>query len=135
MISRPDIVISLASIGRASPECEQAMKDWRTAKDAADKKRQEFVLAYRQTAEYAALRRLVGYNCHPDITEEGIRIPGTLMPHQGGIHWDYNQSHVYGLDPKTLNMLLSGKLLSDTEKRELLKRHGVTFDSAKDPTP
>lgn len=128
-MNRPDIVIPLADIGRASPECEQALKEWQAALRGAEEKREELALAYRQTPEYAALKRMVSYNCHPTITEEGIRISGSIPSYNGGILWDTKtQVANYYLDPKTLNMLISGKLLTDAEKRKLLARHGVTFD-------
>jgi hypothetical protein len=133
MKNRPDILIPLANIGSASPECGEALKDWQKAISEAEGKRKALEAVYRNTPEYAALTRLVGYAAAPSIGADGIRISGSSASYSGGILWEHKPDPYAGmLDPKTLNMLLSGKLLTDAEKRQLLARHGVTFD---DPTP
>lgn len=106
----------------------KAMADARAALAAAEK---AMIEAYQKTPRYQAMRDLVGYGSstygksplYPAI--QGSRIVCRVMVDLA----EPSSSQLY-LDPKTANLLLSGKLLTDEEKRSMLKRMGVDIAKA-----
>jgi len=102
----------------------KAVEDARRALGEAEK---ALLDAYRKSPRYQAMLDLVGYGSsaygkaplYPVI--QGSRIICKVMV---DLDHEPTRPQLY-LDPKTANLLLSGKLLSDEEKRLLLKDMGV----------
>lgn len=114
----------------------EAVEIDRDLASAVDKARKELAAAekalidaYVKSDRYKALCDISGYgsstfgkaHIHPVL--QGSRIVCRVMV---DLPDEKNGPQLY-LDPKTANLLLSGKLLSDAEKRKLLKRMGVDF--------
>lgn len=104
----------------------KAVSDARNALASAEK---AVIEAYRQSPRYQAMLDLTGYGSsgygkapmYPAI--QGSQIVCKVMV---DLESAPTRQQLY-LDPKTANLLLSGKLLSDGEKRQLLKDMGVGF--------
>lgn len=98
----------------------------RNALRAAEK---ALIDAYVKSDRYKAMRDIAGYgsSAYGKATVQpmlqGSRIVCRVMV---DLPDETTGPQLY-LDPKTANLLLSGKLLSDAEKRKLLKRMGVDF--------
>jgi hypothetical protein len=103
-----------------------AAQQARAALAAAEK---ALIDAYVKSDRYKALHDLAGFGSSafgkspvfPRI--EGTRIVCRVMV---DLPDETTGPQLY-LDPKTANLLLGGKLLTDAEKRTLLKRMGVDF--------
>lgn len=101
----------------------KAVNDARNALASAEK---AMIEAYTKSPRYQAMLDLTGYGdsgygkvpIYPDI--QGSRIVCRVMVDVEQV----SRQQLY-LDPKTTNLLLSGKLLTDDEKRQLLKDMGV----------
>lgn len=110
----------------------KAAGEARNALAAAEK---ALIDAYVKSDRYKAMRDLAGYGSSafgkasvmPRI--EGTRVVCRVMV---DLPDEKTGPQLY-LDPKTANLLLSGKLLTDAEKRKLLKRLGVDFDEIASP--
>lgn len=102
----------------------KAVNDARSALASAEK---AMIEAYMKSPRYQAMLDLAGYGSsgygksttYPFI--QGSRIICNVMV---DLEQEVTRQQLY-LDPKTANILLSGKLLSDDEKRQLLKDMGV----------
>lgn len=99
------------------------------ARQALAKAEKALIDVYVKSDRYKAMRDLVGYGSsaygkapvQPIL--QGSRIVCRVMV---DLPDETTGPQLY-LDPKTANLLLGGKLLSDVEKRKLLKRLGVDF--------
>lgn len=104
----------------------KAVSDARNALAAAEK---AMIEAYRKSPRYQAMLDLTGHGnsgygkapMYPAIAGSQIICKVTV-----DLESAPPRQQLY-LDPKTANLLLSGKLLSDDEKRWLLKDMGVDF--------
>lgn len=104
----------------------KAVADARNVLASAEK---AMIEAYRKSPRYQAMLDLTGYGSggyskatmYPVIL--GSQIICKVMV---DLESAPTRQQRY-LDPKTANLLLSGKLLSDGEKRQLLKDMGVDF--------
>lgn len=111
----------------------KAVSDARNALDAAEK---AMIEAYQKSSRYQAMLDLTGYGSsgyskapmYPAIL--GSQIICKVMVDLAS---EPTRQNLY-IDPKTANLLLSGKLLSDDEKRQLLKSMGVDFPSGPSDT-
>lgn len=98
------------------------------AQAVVDKARADLIAAYKASPRGVGLAEVAKF--------------GSFRTDKLNFSWDQHNNMVVGLefaadpqqhvaqpylDPKTANMLLSGKLLSDDEKRVVLKRLGLDF--------
>ncbi|TDR27767.1 hypothetical protein [Aquamicrobium defluvii] len=111
----------------------KAVNDARNALASAEK---AMIEAYTKSPRYQAMLDLAGYGgggygkvpTYPVI--QGPRIVCKVML---DLEQEPTRPQLY-LDPKTANLLLSGKLLSDDEKRHLLKDMGVELPKSESAT-
>tara|TARA_R100001086_G_scaffold205174_1_gene121040 strand:- start:779 stop:1174 length:396 start_codon:yes stop_codon:yes gene_type:complete len=82
--------------------------------------KQEIEAKIRQSERYKIFTNALGYNSDRNRIWQGINLVVTF-----NVPTDYVPTQVSFIDPKTLNQLLNGPLLTDEEKRELLKQQKI----------
>jgi len=82
--------------------------------------KQEIEAKIRQSERYKIFTNALGYNSDRDRIWQGINLVVTF-----NIPTDYVPTQVPYIDPKVLNQLLNSKLLTDAEKRDLLKQQKI----------
>lgn len=103
----------------------KVVADARQALDAAEK---ALIAAYVKSDRYKALRDMSGFGSGYNKSTFYPAVSGTRIVCRVLIDLpDEKTGPQIFIDPKTANLLLTGKLLNDAEKRKLLKRIGVDF--------
>lgn len=108
-----------------------AAKELKAARDVVQKIEARLIELYSATPRFAAMKDLQG-NGGSNYGKGKVypRVVGTELV--VNLIVDHPAKPTSGLyftgDPKTANLLLTGKLLTDAEKRKLLKRMGLDFD-------
>lgn len=106
-------------------------RELKAARDAVQKVETRLIELYSATPRFAAMKDLRGIG-------GGSYGKGEVYPRIVGAELVCNlivdhpvkpaSGPYFSVDPKTANLLLTGKLLNDVEKRKLLKRMGLEFD-------
>lgn len=113
------------SMAKASPACEAAWAEHQAASDAMAEARKKLHSAFRETDEFKGLVILANTGGKSDPftwdTEGAILSSGS---YKNNLEIRVDERATYA-DPRTMNLLLTAKLLTDEEKRELLKSTGI----------
>lgn len=126
----------LYPIAQSDPACVDALKQENDARKALREAQQNLAQAIRKTTIYKAIEALASEpgDVSFDFDEMKIGIWNGRYD-RWGVEFSEPKSASAHVDPKTLNALITGKLLTDEEKRGLLKSQGVDLDAfASKPT-
>lgn len=108
----------------------ERLKAARSAVDAIEK---DIVKAYEKSDRLKAVLDLTGFNDFAQKANIATRIETTRIVSQTLVDLADEKAKTYtpplNLGEKTINALLSGKLLTDDQKKALLKRIGVDLDT------
>lgn len=120
---KTDTIICKVTLSDVDKELAKAVHDARYALAAAEA---AIVDAYKKSADYRALAAMAttgpyGEKIWPRPRVEGHRIVSLVSVEKD----EAPQPRRVNADPKTLNILLTGNLLTDVEKRQLLKDMGI----------
>lgn len=104
---------------------EERFKRWEALKKELGEMEQEIVEQFRQSPHAEYLRAMsirAGLDHYSDVRP---RLDSTWMYVTVDLIGDDDQNAPQFIDPALLNTLLHGKLLSETEKRQLLEERGI----------
>ncbi|MAN65330.1 hypothetical protein [uncultured Hyphomonas sp.] len=128
------IRVKIDTMSAATPETKAAYDAYLEKKKEAEAALKNFFEVYRATPVYEALLALINgkeYSIQTawDFSEAGMT--ADTGHHNYRRSFDISRVHDSNaggyVDPKTLNLLLSGRLLTDDQKRKLLARMNI-FD-------
>lgn len=133
------IRVKIGTMASATPETKAAYDAYEAKKKEAEAALENFFEVYRATPVYEALLALVngteyGREKAWDFSETGM----TADTSHNNYRRTFDISRVHDstaggyVDPKTLNLLLTGKLLTDDQKRKLLQQMRIFDFDAED---
>lgn len=110
------------------------------ARKLVEKTEKEIAEAFQKSDRFKAVRDLTGFNDYGQKLSHHCRVEGARIVASTAVELDEAvKSSAYvpplNLGEKTLNALLTGKLLDDDQKKALLKRIGVDLDQLASGTP
>jgi hypothetical protein len=103
------------------------------ARKLVEKTEKEIAEAFQKSDRFKAVRDLTGFNDYGNKLSHHCRVEGARIVASTAVELDeVAKASAYvpplNLGEKTLNALLTGKLLDDAQKKALLKRIGVDLD-------
>ncbi|RIJ15990.1 hypothetical protein D1227_06235 [Henriciella mobilis] len=144
MSKPPVFYTTFDRLSRLSDGTKSAHEKMVAAGKAFDQATQEFIRAVVNTPEFSIMKVMSpdGYDSHKnfDVGRQRLTFTAHEFAQIGGqlsLRVDREASETtrpVSLDSKTLNLLLSGKVLSEDEKRQLLVQQGLGFLSEEGAT-
>lgn len=111
-----------------SEELDAAVAKYEDLKKQLHQAEKDLIRVFTETETGKSLQAVLGYGDVAKIGTFGLEIgagdPSSVRD-AAGFEWVFEDEPTPYVDPKTLNALLSMKLLSDDEKRQLLIRHNI----------
>lgn len=115
----------------SDPACAAAMKSTAEARDALKEEERKLEAAIRATMFFKSIEALAHQSNDITVNIAEGRIQLWEGRHaQWGVEFS-DKTRPTHIDPKTLNALIQGKLLSPEEKRALLKSQGIDVEVTK----
>lgn len=110
------------------------------ARKLVEKTEKEIAEAFQKSDRFKAVRDLTGIGDYGQKLSHNCRVEGSRIVASTSVELDEAvKPSTYvpplNLGEKTLNALLTGKLLDDDQKKALLKRIGVDLDQLASGTP
>lgn len=111
-----------------SEKLDAAVEKHKDLKEQLRQAEKDLISAFAETDAGKSLQAVMGYGDVAKIGPFGLEIGAgnpSAVRDSAAFEWVFEDEPKPYVDPKTLNALLSMKLLSDDEKRELLIRHNI----------